>query len=61
MRIAYNTSRVGEGTSWVATAAAGSPITVTSPNGGETNTRLGRTHYLEPRGQPRQTCENRAV
>ena len=39
MRIAYGTSRVGEGTSWVATAAAGSTITVTSPNGGETLSR----------------------
>jgi inhibitor of cysteine peptidase len=36
MRIAYGTSRVGEGTSWVATSASGSTITVTSPNGGET-------------------------
>jgi hypothetical protein len=39
MYIKYNTSRVGEGTSWVATVAADSTITVTSPNGGETLTR----------------------
>ncbi len=39
MYIAYDTSRVGEGTSWVAAAAPDSTITITSPNGGETLSR----------------------
>lgn len=39
MYIGYGISRVGEGTSWVATAADDSSITVTSPNGGESMAR----------------------